>query len=69
MEVKDEKEVKGPEVSEEEEEWPSIRSIPGLELSQSQSSSEPSKPKSPSSSVFEDDSESSSLGELRFQDD
>ena len=52
-----------------EEEWPSVKSISGLELSRSQSSPEFSKPKSPSSSAIEDISESSSLGELRFQDE
>jgi len=52
-----------------EEEWPSVKSISGLELSRSQSSPELSKPKSPSSSAIEDVSESSSLGELRFQDE
>ena len=69
VEAKDEKEFEESEVSEEEEEWPSNRSIPGLELSLPQSSSETSKPNSPSSSVIEDASESSSLGELRFQDE
>ena len=71
-EVVDDEEEKGvedPELSEVEEEWPSIQSIPGLELSQSQSSSESSKQKSSSSPVIEDASESSSLGELRFQDE
>ena len=64
------KEVEDSVLSEGEEEWPSIKSIPGLELSQSQPSSEISKSKkSPASLVNEDASESSSLGELRFQDD
>ena len=70
VEVDEGAEVEGPLLrEEEEEEWPSIQSIPGLELSRSQSSSEKSKPKSQSSRVTEDGSDSSSLGELRFQDD
>ena len=70
VEVDEGAEVEGPLLrEEEEEEWPSIQSIPGLELSRSQSSSEESKPKSQSSRVTEDGSDSSSLGELRFQDD
>lgn len=65
-----EKEVEDAVLSEGEEEWPSIKSIPGLELSQSQLSSEISKSKkSQTSSVIDYASESSSLGELRFQDD
>ena len=65
-----EKEVEDSVLSEGEEEWPSIKSIPGLELSQSQLSSEISKSKkSQTSSVIDYASESSSLGELRFQDD
>ena len=70
VEVEAKKEVEDPVLSEGKEEWPSIKSIPGLELSQSQPSSEISKSKkSPASLVNEDASESSSLGELRFQDD
>ena len=64
-----EKEVKDPELSEVKEVWPSIQSIPGLELSQSQLNPESSKQKSPSSPVIEDALETSSLGELRFQDE
>ena len=64
-----EKEVKDPELIKVKEEWPSIQSIPGLELSQSQLNPESSKQKSPSSPVIEDASETSSLGELRFQDE
>jgi signal recognition particle subunit SEC65 len=65
-----EKEVEDSVLSEGEEEWPSIKSIPGLELSQSQLSSEISKSKkSQTSSDIDYTSESSSLGELRFQDD
>ena len=64
-----EKEVEDSVLSKEED-WPSIKSIPGLELSQSRLSSKISRPKkSPTRSVIEDASESSSLGELRFQDD
>jgi Tfp pilus assembly PilM family ATPase len=70
VEVEAEKVVEDPVLSEGKEVWPSIKSIPGLELSQSQPSSEISKSKkSPTSSVIEDASESSSLGKLRFQDD
>jgi len=70
VEVEAKKEVEDSVLSEGEEEWPSIKSISGLELSQSQPSSEISKSKkSPASLVNEDASESSSLGELRFQDD
>ena len=54
---------------EEEEEWPSIRSIPGLETLESEPSSEKFKSRSSSRSVAEDFSDSSSLGELRFQDE
>ena len=68
--VEVEKEVEDSVLREGKEEWPSIKSIPGLDLSQSQPSSEISKSKkSPASLVNEDASESSSLGELRFQDD
>ena len=70
VDVEVEKVVEDSVLREGEEEWPSIKSIPGLELSQSQPSSEISKSKkSPVSLVNEDASESSSLGELRFQDD
>ena len=70
VDVEKEKEVGDPVLSEEEEEWPSIKSIPGLKLSQSQSGPEISRSKKSSASlVVEDASESSSLGELRFQDD
>ena len=70
VDVDKEKEVENSVLSEGEEEWPSIKSIPDLELSQLQSSSEISKPKkSPTSSVIDDASEPSSLGELRFQDE
>ena len=70
VEVEAKKEVGDPVLSEEEEEWPSIKSIPGLKLSQSQSGPEISRSKKSSASlVVEDASESSSLGELRFQDD
>ena len=69
VDVEEEKAVEESEVSDGEEEWPSIKSIHGLALSQSQPGSEISKSKSPSTSVVEDASESSSLGELRFQDD
>ena len=68
--VEEEKAVEESEARDGEEEWPSIKSIPGLELSQSQSISEISRSaKSSESLVNEDASESSSLGELRFQDD
>ena len=67
--VDKEEKVDEPEVAEGKEDWPSIKSIPGLDLSQSLPSSVSSKPKSSSSPVIEDASESSSLGELRFQDE
>ena len=69
LDVEAKEEVEELEVSAGEEEWPSINSIPGLSLSQPQSISKSSKPKSSSSPVIEDASESSSLGELRFQDE
>ena len=69
MTVEEEPIVDELEASEGEEEWPTIHSIPGLELSQSQSSSDISKPKSNTTPVMEDVSDSSSLGELRFQDE
>ena len=65
----EDEEVEVPEVSEIEEEWPSIKEIPGLEFSQSQADSKNSNLKSPSNQVIEDGSDLSSLGELRFQDD
>ena len=61
--------VEEPEVSELEEEWPSIKSIPGLELSEVLSGSEIPKTISTSSPVIDDSLDSSSLGELRFQDE
>ena len=67
VDVEEGKDVAEPEVV--IGEWPSVESIPGLELSQSQLSSESSKSESPSSPVIQDASESSSLGELRFQDE
>ena len=69
VEDEEEEEVEEPEVSEVEEEWPSINSISGLELSQQQSSPQNLEMKSASSTVVQDDSDSSSLGELRFQDE
>ena len=68
-ELEEEKEVENPSFSEGEEEWPSIKEIPGLELSQSKANSEDSKQKLPSIPVIENDSDLSSLGELRFQDE
>ena len=68
-ELEEEKEVENPSFSEGEEEWPSIKEIPRLELSQSKANSEDSKQKLPSIPVIENDSDLSSLGELRFQDE
>ena len=53
---------------EEEKEWPSINSIPGLEVSVSKPRPEKLQSKS-QSRLAEDESLSSSLGELRFQDE
>ena len=69
VEVDEEEKVDEPEAAEVEEELIGIKSIPGLDLSQSQPSSISSKQKSSSSPFIEDASESSSLGELRFQDE
>ena len=69
VDVVEGKAVEELEVIEVEEEWPTIKSIPGLELSQSHSSSESSQPESSSRPVIENAPESSSLGELRFQDE
>ena len=68
-EVDEEKEVEDPVLSQGEEDWPSIKALPGLELSLSEPSSKDPMSKPPSSSVIEGDSDSSSLGELRFQDE
>ena len=55
------------EASDEEEEWPSINAIPGLAGSEPKSRSE--KIQSSSRPVADDSSDTSSLGELRFQDE
>jgi len=55
--------------SEREEEWPTVKSIPGLESSKSRHSSKKTKSKQHLSSEVGDSFESSTLGELRFQDD
>ena len=56
-------------VSEGEEEWPSINVIPDLEKSETKPRSDNDQPPSQSFPVVDDSSVSSSLGELRFQDD
>ena len=55
--------------SEEEEEWPSINAIPGLEPSEPKLRPEKAQPKAQSRLANDDASDSSSLGELRFQDE
>ena len=54
---------------EREEEWPTVKSIPGLESSKSRLSSKKTKSKQHLNSEVDDSFESSTLGELRFQDD
>ena len=56
-------------VSEGEEEWPSIKAIPGLQVSVPRSQPERSKSTSQSKPEIVDSSDSSPLGELRFQDE
>ena len=55
--------------SEREEEWPTVKSIPGLESSKSRHSSKKTNSKQHFGSEVGDSFESSTLGELRFQDD
>ena len=52
-----------------EEEWPSVKSIPRLEAPKPQLSPKKIKSKQHLGSEVNDPFESSSLGELRFQDD
>ena len=61
--------VEEPVVSGGEEEWPSINAIPGLEASEPKSRPEQAPAPSQSRPAADDSSESSSLGELRFQDE
>ena len=56
-------------VSDGEEEWPSIKAIPGLQASVPKSQSEKSKSNAQSKAETFDSSDSSPLGELRFQDE
>ena len=56
-------------VREGEEEWPSIKAIPGLQASVPKSQSEKSKSHAQSKAETFDSSDSSPLGELRFQDE
>ena len=63
----DERVVEEEEASDEEEEWPSIDELPGLAGSEPKSRSE--KIQSSSRPVADDSSDTSSLGELRFQDE
>ena len=55
--------------SEEEEDWPSITSISGLEAKEGLVDVEKLQSTSQTSPSGDDSSESSSLGELRFQDE
>nr|WP_115094866.1 hypothetical protein [Synechococcus sp. UW106] len=62
-------EVEEPVAGDEGEEWPSINAIPGLEPSEPQLQPEKAQMKSHTRIANNDSSESSSLGELRFQDE
>ena len=55
------------EASDEAKEWPSINAIPGL--AGSEPKSRPEKVQSQSRFLADDSSDTSSLGELRFQDE
>ena len=56
-------------VSEGEEEWPSIKAIPGLQVSVPKSPPKRLKSAAQSNPETFDSSDSSPLGELRFQDE
>ena len=56
-------------LSEGEEEWPSINPIPHLEISEQGLRSKEHKSMPQKSIADDDSSDSSSLGELRFQDE
>ena len=67
--VEEGEEVKDEVVSEGEEEWPSINAIPGLKVSEQKLQPEQAQPSSQVKPAADDSSVSSSLGELRFQDE
>ena len=67
--VEEEADVGESVVSEGEEEWPSIKAIPGLQVSVPKSPSERSKSSAQSKTESFDSSDSFPLGELRFQDE
>ena len=52
-----------------EEEWPSLKSIPGMKSAQTESRTDKAQSKSESISKADESSASSSLGELRFKDE
>ena len=71
MDVKEEVEEKGvvEEAEVREEAWPSITSIPDFEAKEGLVDVEKMQSTSQTSPSVDDSSESSSLGELRFQDE
>ena len=67
--VKEVEEVEDEVVSDGDEEWPSINAIPGLKVSEQKLQPEQAQPSSQTKPVADESSVSSSLGELRFQDE
>ena len=67
--VKEVEEVEDEVVSEGEDESPSINAIPGLKVSEQKLHLEQPQSSSQAKPVADESSASSSLGELRFQDD
>ena len=67
--VEEGEDVKVEAVREGEVEWPSINEIPGLKVSEKKLQPEQAQPSSQAKPAADDSPISSSLGELRFQDE
>ena len=69
MKAEEDAEVEESVDGEVEEEWPTIKSIPGMKSAKPESRTDKAQSKSESIPKADESSASSSLGELRFKDE